>query len=810
MTRVLLGVLILAASTVALAATVTVTDAGDSTNSCSTTGTGTCTLRDAIAYANTHSGSAVAFNIAGAGVHTISPASALPMIAAPTTIDGYMQPGASANTNGPDQGSNAVLLIELDGTSAGLNGALALGTGSDGSVIRGLAINRSPGPCIMIAGGNGSAIHGNFLGTDPGGTIAHGCAYGIEEIGNVTGYAIGGSAPADRNVISANSGAGIFWGGNGTGGSLHTFEGNLVGTDASGTVAFAGATQEGIVLAGDTSSTTVGGDAPGQRNVVSGNGANGIRGQTTTGTAVAILGNYVGTDVTGTAPLGNKDAGVTVEAPGLTVGDAAGGGNLISANTLDGIDVSSNGAVILGNRIGTDASGTAALGNVAHGIQVFDASNTTIGGIAAGEGNTIAFNGAKGIVIFTFGPDITGDVVRGNSIHDNAVVGIDLGLDGVTANDLGDPDTGPNTLQNFPIISSVDYGANTTVTGLLNSTPSTTFLLDFYSNPPCSNFPREFLQGETYIGSAQVTTDGSGNGPFTVSTLPSVESGSRISATATGPGGNTSEFSQRLPFSVTPQSGPPAGGSGLSISGTNFLAGATVTVGGMAATGVAVASYTSITATTPVMTPGTANDLVVSNTDGTSGTLVKGFVADFLDVPNSNSFYNYVTILVSNAITAGVGGGMYGVGDNTLRQQMAVFLLKAQHGLCYTPPACTPGIFADVPCPSTFANWIEAMAAEGITGGCGGGNFCPQNPVRRDQMAVFLLKAQHGSAYVPPACTPPGVFHDVPCPGAFTDWVEQLAAESITTGCGGGNYCPSSPNTRGQMAVFITRTFNLQ
>ena len=113
-----------------------------------------------------------------------------------------------------------------------------------------------------------------------------------------------------------------------------------------------------------------------------------------------------------------------------------------------------------------------------------------------------------------------------------------------------------------------------------------------------------------------------------------------------------------------------------------------------------------------------------------------------------------------------------------------------------------------MPCPSTFADWIEALATEGITGGCGGGNYCPQNPVRRDQMAVFLLKAAHGSGYVPPACT--GVFPDVPCPGQFADWIEQLTEEQITGGCGGGNYCPGNPNTRGQMAVFIVKTFELQ
>jgi hypothetical protein len=137
---------------------------------------------------------------------------------------------------------------------------------------------------------------------------------------------------------------------------------------------------------------------------------------------------------------------------------------------------------------------------------------------------------------------------------------------------------------------------------------------------------------------------------------------------------------------------------------------------------------------------------------------------------------------------------------------MAVFLLKSEHGASFVPPPCT-GVFPDVPCPSLFADWIEQLFAEGITGGCGGGNYCPDNPVRRDQMAAFLLKAEHGSSYVPPGCT--GVFPDVPCPSLFADWIEQLFAEAITGGCGGGNYCPSNPNTRGQMAVFLVKTFNL-
>jgi hypothetical protein len=135
-------------------------------------------------------------------------------------------------------------------------------------------------------------------------------------------------------------------------------------------------------------------------------------------------------------------------------------------------------------------------------------------------------------------------------------------------------------------------------------------------------------------------------------------------------------------------------------------------------------------------------------------------------------------------------------------------VLKAEHGICYTPPPCTPGVFADVPCPSQFADWIEAMFAEGITGGCGGGNFCPLDTVRRDQMAPFLLKAVHGPTYVPPRC--PGQFTDVACPSLFADWIEQLYIEQVTFGCGAGTtYCPGNPNTRGQMATFLVKALRL-
>ena len=179
----------------------------------------------------------------------------------------------------------------------------------------------------------------------------------------------------------------------------------------------------------------------------------------------------------------------------------------------------------------------------------------------------------------------------------------------------------------------------------------------------------------------------------------------------------------------------------------------------------------------------------------------------FPDVTTAHPFYAYVENLFHNGVTGGCGSGDYRPAASVTRGQMAVFLLKAEHGASYTPPACT-GVFPDVTCPSAFADWIEQLFHEGITGGCGNGNYCPDNPVTRAQMAVFLLKAEHGSSYAPPVCT--GVFPDVTCPSTFAAWIEQLFHEDITAGCGNGDYCPDNPNARGQMAVFLVKTFGLQ
>jgi hypothetical protein len=139
---------------------------------------------------------------------------------------------------------------------------------------------------------------------------------------------------------------------------------------------------------------------------------------------------------------------------------------------------------------------------------------------------------------------------------------------------------------------------------------------------------------------------------------------------------------------------------------------------------------------------------------------------------------------------------------------MAVFLLKAKEGASYNPPACTTQVFDDVPCSSPFAPWVNELSGRGITAGCGPTTYCPTDPTNRQQMAVFLLKTEEGSGYVPPACTTQA-FDDVPCSSPFAAWVNELVSRGVTAGCGGSNYCPTSPVARQQMAVFLVKTFGL-
>ena len=754
----------------ATAATFTVTAQGES---------GPGSIGQAIADANSSPGlDTIEFDLPGAPPFGVLLFFGIPSITDPVVIDGTTQPG---------YGGTPLFFIRQ---GAGQGPGLILAAGSGGSTIRGLSFaDINEGLRIQS---DGNTIESCFFGTD---------VTGMNNLGN-TGMGIhilsaddndiGGTTAAERNLFAGCDGYGIHI----NGGSGNRIRGNLVGTKVSGTEALGN--QVGVSIAGGGSDNQIGGSAAGAGNLISGNTL-GIELLGITDSVVA--GNRIGTDAAGSVAIGNV-TGILANTLSLVIGGStASARNVISGNGTGVVLGAGDDNVIAGNFIGTDASGTGPLGNDA-GVMIISASVTDsrIGGEQPLEGNVIAFNG---IGIRNLGLRTT---IQRNSIHDNDALGIDNYVSGPSPNNDGSGG------QNFPLVDSIETiaggiaaGETVRIQGTLESA-SGDYTLDFYANPPCSEDPQEFLEGETWLGSSPLTVV-SGLAAFDVTLPASVAPGSRISVTATDSTGQTSEFSQRLPFAITPTTGPGAGGTDITITGTDFEPGTTATIGGVPVTGIGTVFSTFFAANSPAL-PGGVWDLVVTTPSGHLGTLPRAWTVDFADVPPADPFYSFIQILVRHGITAGIGGGGYGRNLPTLRQQMAVFLLKAIHGICYVPPACT-GVFDDVPCPSSFADWIEAFAAAGITGGCGGNLYCPTNPVRRDQMAVFLLKAKYGSSYDPPDCT--GIFDDVPCPSTFADWIEQLAAEQITGGCGAGNtYCPLTPTTRGQMAVFIVKTFELE
>jgi len=768
----------------AAAATFTVINTNDS---------GAGSLRQAMTDANAGGPGphTIAFDIPGSGVHTITLATTLPTISVSgggLTIDGTTQPGyAGSPLVAVNCASVAQLAFQFAGSIA---------------TVKGLSIGGC-GNAVNAASGGPVTVKSSYIGIAPDGVTAVPNSIGIGIAGAT--FAIGGTTAADRNVISGNTTEGMFVGAF-TGG---TIQGNYFGTNAAGTAAVPNGT--GVVLAGGGGSGILIGGSPGE-NLISGNVANGI--DVEGSVDVTIRSNLIGTDVNGTAAIPNG-IGINGGGPGLVIGGTTSSqGNLVSGNAI-GMNLFADGMTVQGNFVGVDDSHLVPLPNTSTGLNIQSTASpaaanvigtSTPGGPGA---NLIAYNLGRGIVV----QQGTRNTMRGNSIHDNGVLGISLtGSDKPLADDPGDANGYTiNNGQNFPILASAtQVGSDLHILGTLNSHPSTTFDLDFYSNPACSRLPFDFVQGETWLGTAQVTTNASNIAAIDV-TLPGVtiEPGARVSATATDPQGNTSEFSQRLISNTAPRSGDPVGGQQVSADGMLFEDGATVTVGGVAAANVHVSGNTALEFNAPALPAGTINDVTVTNPSGLSGTMPRAYVSMFADVSTGNAFTLYIASLVANGLTAGCGGSNYCPTASVTRQQMAVFLLKGKYGICHTPPPCTGTVFGDVPCAgSAFDPWIEELAALQITGGCGGGNYCPTSPVLRQQMAVFLLKAANGSDYGPPACTNP-FFDDVPCSSPFATWIYDLAARGITGGCGNNTYCPLDAVLRQQMAVFLVKTFNL-
>ncbi len=446
-----------------------------------------------------------------------------------------------------------------DGIYVGGNSTNSLiGTNADGtndtSEVNTISGNAN-GIVISGLGTTGTLVHGNYIGTDASGTLDRGnIADGINIGGQASGTIVGGTDTRKRNIISGNNGQGVVLVNSGT--SSNTILGNYIGTNATGTAAI-GNTLAGVALWNAASNNTIGGTAAGAGNLISGNGGDGLSIGDTGTTGNLIQGNLIGVNASATSTIGNGAQGIWIGngAQSNTIGGTvAGAGNVVGGSTYAGIELHGSGTsnnIIQGNFIGTNSSGTINLGNSIDGILVTNsASNNTIGGTVSGAGNTIAFNGRDGVRIESTAGN--GNTILGNSIYSNSGLGINLAGGtqngfGVTSNDSGDGDAGANGLQNFPTISSAGAAATSLrVQGSLNSIASRTFRIEVFASSSADASGHG--EGQRYIGTFNVTTDGTGNIAFdqTLSNV-TVAAGEFVTMTATDlTTNNTSEFASAI------------------------------------------------------------------------------------------------------------------------------------------------------------------------------------------------------------------------------------------------------------------------
>lgn len=673
------------------AADITVTSAGDTV-----TVDGAVTLREAILSINgganvnadvVASGAygvadRILFDISGTGVHVITLASPLPTLTVPVTIDGYSQPGSSVNTLAV--GSNAVLNVAIDG--AGLSGTCLTLSGGN-SIVKGLYFGRcgtgGTDSAIEVDGPGGDTVAGNFIGEPWPGAA---------------------SRPDGPALVS-----------------LH---GNW------------------IAILMRASNATVGGVAPGDRNVLSGNKETGLR---LPALGAIVRGNNIGVDHA-MNPMGNGDAGIRIQ----------GNNNVIGSSYASYVDANQN---------------------------------------------WIAYN-KWGIVV----EGGTGNTMRGNLWYGNKYLAVSLG--GATTplpSDYPDVSTGPNTGINYPLIGDATAGSGTVQFPMIYfGRPLASYFFDYFASPACSARPQDFLQAPLYLTSEPISTDANGVFGGTITVSGTIQAGDRISAMVTEAAGNSSELSQRTALALTPPYGAPSG-ENVSLKATLLpAAGYTVTVGGSPATNVVQVDGTTLTFTTPTLLPGSVNDVVLSPPGGNPGTLPSGFVADFADIAPTSPFRRFINLMAANRVTGGCGSGNYCPNSSTTRGQMAVFLIQSLLGQCPFPYTGTP-YFTDVPGTHPFFKWVQKMRDLGVTGGCSATTYCPDNPVTRGQMAVFVIRGLLGTSNFAYPMTP--YFTDVPSSHPFFKYVQKMRELNITGGCSATQYCPDSPNTRAQMSVFLTQAF---
>ncbi len=462
----------------------------------------------------------------------------------------------------------------ISGNYLGVNatGTAALGNGLSGVALFGGTQNviggTSAGADNVLSGngnygidiGNpvatGNFVQGNLIGLGAGGTngIANALG-GVLLAAGAQSNTIGGTVAGARTVISGNTTAGVFFNGTGTSGNL--VEGYYIGTDITGTNAIPN-TLAGIYLPYGTPGNIIGGTVAAARNVISGN-YYGVYLASPATTGNLVEGNYIGVTPDGTHAVGSAFTGVIIfgGANNNTIGGtAAGAGNLISGFWGYGVyisDAGTAGNLVQGNIIGADLTGTNALGNgYANLLLQLGATNNVIGGTGAGAGNVIAFSGGPGVLLLN--ANTTNNTIRGNSIFTNGFLGINFSNATVAANHTGFL-VGPNNMQNYPVITNAfGYSGSTIILGNFNSLANRGYFIDVYRN--IAPDPSGYGEGQFYLGTVSVNTDGSGNASFAYTNSSGNYAGQYITATATAATGDTSEFS--LAVLATNQPAPSA------------------------------------------------------------------------------------------------------------------------------------------------------------------------------------------------------------------------------------------------------------
>lgn len=564
----------------------TVTNTGDS---------GTGSLREALTYANAMPGpNSIIFNIpasdpnfdSGKGIWTVTPQSTLPFITqSGITIDGTTQTtfGGNTNANGPE--------ICIDGKHLyGSDFAFHLYNASN-NVIKGLIIGGfTVGIEISGSGSANNTIVGNYIGCNHNATDTLSNTHGIELLSGPHDNIIGGETVAERNIFSGNTHCGIRI----VNSNNNIVKGNYVGLNRTGNSAVKN--YDGVSIEGTSCNNLIGGYNSASRNYVSGNDAYGIPIFGAGCTQNRVVGNYIGTDVTGNTAIpntygvlcddgahGNMVGGYASGAQNLISGNSGYGiflynpqtqfdsiignviglnfnctaklpnangividgptyrhfidSNVISGNLQNGIDLHIGGTdsnIIVRNFIGTDFSGASNFGNTFDGVRIAEGPKYNQIG-QEGKGNTIAFNGGSGISVMT--DSSLYNRFTENRIFSNGSIGIDLYPLGSTANDAGDCDLGPNNLMNAPVIVSSDYSSGTTtIHGTIDHTcdgGNQGIAIELFASNIATG-----SQAQRFVG--RTTTNSAGEWSFITTGLLPTEF---VTATATDISGNTSELS---------------------------------------------------------------------------------------------------------------------------------------------------------------------------------------------------------------------------------------------------------------------------